>query len=389
MNVNKGCSRLADTTSSSLARADTRRLCYLALDVPHRGQASFIHIGEMVKNLGERGWKVDLYAPAPLASGEQPLLIWRLLAQAQIVWRALLKLGTYEAIYIRAHFLAWPVTLAASRRKLVILQEVNGSYLDVLVSYPWLKPAAGLIAWLYRSQWLRSAHLLPVTRELAQWLRSEGIERPITVVSNAANTMLFRPLARHAPKPFVVFFGSLTRWHGIDLMIEAVRHPSWPTGVELIVIGAGAKQSDILAAQKSGAPIRCLGYRPNEKIPELIAGAIAGLVPITDPAGRSSTGVLPLKLYEVLACGLPAIVTDLPGQAELVREGQCGLVIAAEAAALASAVAHLCSHPEEAQAMGKRGADLVACSHSWAARAADVDAILTSCLRQRSDRMSV
>jgi glycosyltransferase involved in cell wall biosynthesis len=366
-----------------------RRLCYFALDVPHRGQASFIHVGEMVKNLRERGWKVDLYAPAPLASGEQPLLIWRLLAHAQIVLRALLKLGTYEAIYIRAHFLAWPVTLAASRRKLVILQEVNGSYLDVLVSYPWLKPAAGLIAWLYRSQWLRSAHLLPVTRELAQWLRSEGIERPTTVVSNAANTMLFRPLARHAPKPFVVFFGSLTRWHGIDLMIEAVRHPSWPNAVELVVIGAGARQSDILAAQKSGAPIRCLGYRPNEKIPELIAGAIAGLVPITDPAGRSSTGVLPLKLYEVLACGLPAIVTDLPGQAELVREGQCGLVIAAEAAALACAVAHLCSHPEEAQAMGKRGADLVACSHSWAARAADVDAILTSCLRQRSDRMSV
>jgi glycosyltransferase involved in cell wall biosynthesis len=82
---------------------------------------------------------------------------------------------------------------------------------------------------------------------------------------------------------------------------------------------------------------------------------------------------------------LPAIVTDLPGQADLVREGQCGLVIAPEAAALASAVAHLHRHPEEAKAMGERGANLVKSTHSWAARAAQIDAILTACL-QSSER---
>jgi glycosyltransferase involved in cell wall biosynthesis len=152
------------------------------------------------------------------------------------------------------------------------------------------------------------------------------------------------------------------------------------------VIGRGAQESDIIAAQETGAPIRWLGYRPNKEIPELIAGAIAGLVPATNPAGRSSTGVLPLKLYEILACGLPAIVTDLPGQADFVREGRCGLVIAPDASALALAVAQLQSHPEEASAIGKRGTDLVASAHSWAARAADVDAILTACLQERSDR---
>jgi len=61
-------------------------------------------------------------------------------------------------------------------------------------------------------------------------------------------------------------------------------------------------------------------------------------------------------------------------------------VIAPDAAALALAVAHLRAHPHEAQAMGKRGADLVASSHSWAARAADVDAILTACLQDKSGR---
>jgi glycosyltransferase involved in cell wall biosynthesis len=264
------------------------------------------------------------------------------------------------------------------------LQEVNGPYLDVVVSYPWLRSGAGFIAWLYRWQYQHCDHVLPVTRELANWLRREGIKCPITVVSNAANTDLFRPLARAAGIPFVVFFGGLTQWHGVDLMVEAVRHPSWPTDVQLVVIGSGARQAELIAAQDAGAPVRWLGYRPNEEIPQLIAGALAGLVPITDPSGRSATGALPLKLYEMLACGLPAIVTDLPGQAELVREGRCGLVISPDAAALASAVAHLHGHPEEARAMGNRGAHLVASAHSWAARAAQVDAIIASCLQDRN-----
>ena len=370
----------ANATRHTLSATHARRVCYFALDVPHRGQASFIHITEMVQNLRDLGWQVDLYAPPPIDNAERPVLR-RLLVHAQVIFRMLWRLRAYDVIYIRAHFLALPVTFAARWMRLVILQEVNGSYLDVVVSYPWLRPGASFIARLYRWQYQHSDHLLPVTQELAKWLRREGVQCPITVVPNAANTTLFRPLARTVATPFVVFFGGLTKWHGVDLMVDAVRHPIWPRDVELVVIGAGSKQAEVIAAQKAGAQVRWLGYRPNQEIPELIAGALAGLVPITDPSGRSATGALPLKLFEILACGLPAIVTDVPGQAELVREGRCGLVIAADAVALASSVAHLHGHPEEARAMGKRGADLVASAHSWAARAADVDAVITACLQ--------
>ena len=48
----------------------------------------------------------------------------------------------------------------------------------------------------------------------------------------------------------------------------------------------------------------------------------------------------PLKLFETLACGIPAIVSELPGQADLIREGRCGLVIPCnDPTALARAVA--------------------------------------------------
>jgi glycosyltransferase involved in cell wall biosynthesis len=168
-------------------------------------------------------------------------------------------------------------------------------------------------------------------------------------------------------------------------MLDAVRDPNWPAGVELVVIGAGAHEHLVQAAVQSGLPVRWLGYRPHEQIPELVAGAVAGLIPITNPRGRSSTGISPLKLYETLACGIAAVVTDLPGQAEVVRAGACGVVIPCDdAAALAAAVAQLAANSTAAREMGRRGADFVQREHSWAARAAAIDRVLRTALAERA-----
>src|SRR5262249_28390591 len=157
------------------------------------------------------------------------------------------------------HALAWPVTSAAKRQGLVVVQEVNGTELDLIVSRPWLRPLRPLLRWLYVSQYRRADHLFPVARELAEWLRVQSGHSRVSVVPNAANTDLFRPTERAKADPFVVFFGGLTDWHGIDVMIDAVRHPEWPSGIELVIIGTGARQREVEDAVKAGLPIRWLG----------------------------------------------------------------------------------------------------------------------------------
>jgi glycosyltransferase involved in cell wall biosynthesis len=361
-----------------------RRLAYFALDVPHKGQASHIHISEIVDNLRRLGWHIDLFAPQPASAGHARPVPARMLEYLRVTARIIPQLHRYDALYVRAHLLAWPVTMWARLRNLVIAQEINGIELDVIVSHPWLASLRPLVRWLYRSQYRLSDRLFPVTEGLAQWLRSGGSHDRITVVANGANVDLFRPIARDC-SPFAVFFGGLTAWHGVDLMLDAVRHPNWPAGVELVVIGAGAHEHLVQAAMSSGLPVRWLGYRPHEQIPELVAGAIAGLIPITNPRGRSSTGISPLKLYETLACGIPGVVTDLPGQAEVVRAGACGIVIPCDdAAALAGAVAQLAADPAAAREMGRRGAEFVRREHSWAARAAAIDRVLRAALAERA-----
>jgi glycosyltransferase involved in cell wall biosynthesis len=368
-----------------MSQSSEYRLAYFALDVPHRGQASHIHINEIVNNLRRLGWQVDLFAPEPANESRTRRPFERLFVYSRVMLKALSQLHRYDVLYVRAHPLAWPVTFTARALRRVIAQEINGVELDVIVSHPWLTPMRPLVRWLYRSQYRVSDRLFPVTKELAQWLVDGLPSERITVIANGANTELFRPIARTSA-PFVTFFGGLTSWHGVDLMLAAVRHPRWPAGVELVIIGTGAQDDVVRRAVQAGLPIRWLGYRPQEEIPELVAGAIAGLIPITNPRGRSSTGVSPLKLYETLACGIPVIATDLPGQAEVVRAGKCGLVIPCDdAAALADAVAWLAADPVAAREMGQRGADLVRAEHSWAARAGEVDRILRAALdRPRS-----
>jgi glycosyltransferase involved in cell wall biosynthesis len=353
------------------------KLAYFALDVPHKGQASYIHISEIVNNLRKLGWQVDLFAPEPASDGRPRRPLERILVYSYATLRIILQMHRYQALYVRAHLLAWPVTFWGRVLRRVIAQEINGIELDVIVSHPWLGPARPLVRWLYRSQYRMSDRLFPVTNELADWL-ADGLPRErITVIANGANTDVFRPIARDAKPPFVAFFGGLTSWHGVDLMLDAIRHQNWPAGVELLVIGVGAREELVRQAVADQQPVRWLGFRPQAEIPELIAGAVAGLIPITNPRGRSSTGVSPLKLYETMACGIPVIVTDLPGQAEVVREGKCGLVIPCDdAGALAGAVRELVADPTAARAMGQRGAEFVRAYHSWAARAAEIDRIL-------------
>src|SRR5262245_4749770 len=139
------------------------RLAYFALDVPHKGQASYIHISEIINNLRRLGWRVDLLAPQPANAGRSRRPVERIVLYSFTILRAVLQLHRYDALYVRAHPLAWPVTFWARVLARRIAQEINGRELDVIVSHPWLTPMRGVVRWLYRSQYRMSDRFVPVT----------------------------------------------------------------------------------------------------------------------------------------------------------------------------------------------------------------------------------
>lgn len=355
-------------------------MAYLSLETPRRGQASFTHVHEIIDGLAENGWDVELFATAGGGASSGSGKLARLREQAKLQLMLAPRLGEFDALFIRSHFAAWPITRRAAALNLPVVHEVNGRPVDVTLTYPALRPFAGLLRGLYKSQYRSAAHLLAVTPGLAEWVRVFAGHARVSVVPNGANTRLFTPPGPRSEitAGHVVFIGGLVCWHGVGAMLAALDDAAWPVGVNLIVAGDGVERGRLQAA--SGHPrLRWLGRVDYEKVPALLRGSLGSLCLIEDPDGRSTTGVAPLKLFEALACGAPVIATDLPYQADLIRGVGAGLVVPMrDPTAIAKAVAALANDRDAARRMGERGAVYVAAHCSWAMRAQETAVILDS-----------
>jgi glycosyltransferase involved in cell wall biosynthesis len=354
-------------------------MLYVTTESLRAGTAAHVHVNEIIAGLVRRGWEVELIQPDYGGTAGSPGVTARIGNVASISRRTLRLLEGAELVYLRSNPTLLGVASAAARRGRVVVQECNGPYAEIAVAHPWTRRILPLLSAMQRRQYRTADCVITVTRQLQEWLAREAGRDDVRLVTNAANTEMFRPdveMERPVEGPYVVFFGALAAWHGVTTLLAAAAHPAWPAGVKLVVIGAGACSGEVEAAAARLPHVVHLGRQPYERMPALVAGALAGIV-ATELAGDSSTGLAPLKLFETLSAGLPVIATEYPTQADFVRDNACGLIVPPrDPAAMAAAVARLAGDAPAAAAMGARGRAAVVREHSWDHRAAEVDRIL-------------
>jgi glycosyltransferase involved in cell wall biosynthesis len=342
-------------------------------------QASGTHIGEIVRGLRTAGHEVMTCATRVMGPYDSTSATRRGVGYIVYWSQVLRRLWRSDVIYARAHPANFPVALAAWLTRTPIIHEVNGTYHDVALTHRWIAPFMGLVVALYRFQYRKANALVTVTAGLADWLRREVPAASIFVVENAANSDAFNP-AQQPLKPtgrrYALFFGSLTRWHGVEVLLAAVEDEAWPD-LDLVIIGDGQLRPMVQHAANSNSKIHLVSSVPQEMLARYITGAAVGLVPLNSLGGRGGFGVSPLKLYEMLACGLPVIVTEFPGQADLVRSLEAGQVVPPDdASALARAVSALSANPPTRDKM-IRAASIIKTEHSWTNRVGEIEKILT------------
>ncbi len=269
--------------------------------------------------------------------------------------------------------MAFPSAVVAWMFGIPTVNEINGPYEDLFVTYGGLNKLRKILIATQRWQYKKSTKLIAVTKELQEWANGQGQRSDCEFVSNGANVDIFKPanmMKRQrpvdVPQKYVVFFGGLTRWHGVPVMLEAVKSSKWPTDVKLVVIGKGHESVRMQKASEENQNKLYMGKRPYKEVALYVAHALASIVMISNPDNRSGKGVFPLKLFETLACGIPAIVSDLRGQADFIRQHKCGKVVPVDdVELLVEAINDVVDHPEKAQAMGTNGYDIVVKEHSW------------------------
>ncbi len=171
--------------------------------------------------------------------------------------------------------------------------------------------------------------------------------------------------ARLAPEgPLVVFAGRLEWEKGGHTLVAAMprlrrRHP----GLRLVVVGRGS-QRDALTEQaralRVAGSVDFTGWLDEDELKAVVAAADVAVVPsVYEPFG--------LVALETAAIGTPLVVARTGGLAEVVRDGESGLVVPPlDAASLADAVSALLRDEVLARRVARTAREVVAREHDWA-----------------------
>lgn len=357
-----------------------KRLHYLALQGLEEGRAPHAHVHEIATGLRALGWRTTLFA-AHRTRGTTVTparRLWDMAVTSAAAVAALLR-DRPDASYIRWHVASLPYAVLCRWLGVPVVQEVNGLASDIFLEWPATRALRWPIVASMRWQLRHATEVIAVTPELARWTEREGRRQRSWVVPNGANTALFRPVEdrpHDGHGRYVVFFGNLAPWQGIETLLTARRHRDWPEDVGLVVVGGGRLEPQVRAAAAEGL-VDYRGVVDYETVPTIVAPALAGISVQEDTQGRASMGLSPLKVYETLACGVPVIVADMPPIAEEVRAEDVGLVVTpGDAEALVDAVARLAGAPARQRAMGARARQLAVSRYSWSIRAGETASVL-------------
>jgi len=117
---------------------------------------------------------------------------------------------------------------------------------------------------------------------------------------------------------FFLFVGRLDTNKGIQTLIDAWKNVS--PGTELHIIGDGDLSNYVVNAAKTNSLIRFLGRMTRDKVIAKMRDARA----LISPSLAYET--FGMSIIEAFACGLPVIASDLGAAAEIVKNGQTGLL---------------------------------------------------------------
>ncbi|HTX47068.1 MAG TPA: glycosyltransferase family 4 protein [Solirubrobacteraceae bacterium] len=192
----------------------------------------------------------------------------------------------------------------------------------------------------------------------------------LTTVMNLPDERIFHARAERpdpSPGPMLISHGTLVERLGYDTAIRAVaiardRVPD----VRLTIVGAGEYEPAlrVLAAKLSVQDrVAFLGFRPIEEIPQHIARAHIGVV--ANKLDSFTDLLVPTKLMEYVAMGLPAIVARTTGVQAYFDDSSVTFFKPDDPADLARAIGQLASDHDGSYRLAERAQNRFRESYSW------------------------
>jgi glycosyltransferase involved in cell wall biosynthesis len=187
------------------------------------------------------------------------------------------------------------------------------------------------------------------------------------VILGGVDTEKFKPEPSVERRHRVVYAGRLMPHKGINDLIQAL-----PPGLELELIGQPYDQRFVADLKKmaEGKPVKFRHDCGDEELLEAYRSALCVVLPSVyrNMYGAESKvpELLGQTLLEGMACGAPAICTNVASMPEVVEDGVSGFVVPPnDPGTLGEKLMWLRDHPEQVRAMGAAGRSRVLELFTW------------------------
>jgi glycosyltransferase involved in cell wall biosynthesis len=165
----------------------------------------------------------------------------------------------------------------------------------------------------------RADAVVSVSHDLAQYLERRMGLANVTVIPNGVDVDLFRPVDGSRSAFTLFSICRLVPRKNVHVLVEAVRRlAAEGADLRLVVAGTGPEQDRIARlARESGGVVEFVGFVDE-------AGKRARLAGTDVFVQLSMREGLSIATLEALACGVPCLVSDIPGVREPVTPGRTG-----------------------------------------------------------------
>jgi glycosyltransferase involved in cell wall biosynthesis len=173
------------------------------------------------------------------------------------------------------------------------------------------------------------------------------------------------------PSRYIVYFGALQKWQGVDLLIKAFSQLRDFVDVYLVICSSvNKKKNDNYSkfAHRAGCADRIIWMHELDKnqLYRVVANALFTVAPLRDVRRNVEQGCCPLKILESLAAGTPVIASDLPVVDELFEDGVHGMKIRPDRyEALAQAMRVFLEYPALVNSMRLECKEHIRNNFSW------------------------
>jgi len=292
-----------------------------------------------------------------------------------------------DVVLIR-HALRFSSLVAARRVGLPVVFEVNAPVPYEIRRYrPGVRLLPGLSDWTERRILAAADGIFVVSNALRDYFLRQGLEPArVLVAPNGADPSQFSPaaadLALRARWPgctLVGFAGSFARFHGIELLEQAIcQTPALQPRVHFVLIGDGPAAQRL---RESARHWTFLGRLPRRRLAPILAAMDVLVAPY--PA-EDFFYFSPLKLFEYMACGRAVLAARLGQIAEVITDGVNGrLYDPCSPEDFLNRLLELLRHPAQRARLGAQARQTIISHYTWDHNAERVERALEQARNRR------